>query len=216
MLALPVETRPSQIQPVPPIVLENPHPLVSVAGPVVEKVPAVPEQKGDKLFILKIKRETIHFFMFLLIFSLVVKTPELTTVPPTVVVPTTTTITQPKSTISAKIKTPSLITKPEIVANHAHIHHFIVSQADFQEEKAERSRQTVGAAWALTLGNENVHTHRSTDPKLNLLTFFAGLSVTAVLVLLVGCRLRSLKRHLRRGRSGHTRDADYLVNGMYL
>ncbi|KZS09110.1 Uncharacterized protein APZ42_026862 [Daphnia magna] len=169
LLALPVETRPSQIQPVAPIVLENPHPLVSVAGPVVEKVPAVPEQK-------------------------VVKTPELTTVPPTVVVPTTTTITQPKSTISAKIKTPSLITKPEIVANHAHIHHFIVSQADFQEEKAERSRQTVGAAWALTL----------------------GLSVTAVLVLLVGCRLRSLKRHLRRGRSGHTRDADYLVNGMYL
>lgn len=46
---------------------------------------------------------------------------------------------------------------------------------------------------------------------------FTGLSVTAVLVLLVGCRLRSLKRHLRtRGRGGHTRDADYLVNGMYL
>ena len=44
-----------------------------------------------------------------------------------------------------------------------------------------------------------------------------GLSVTGVLVLLVGCRLRSLKRHLRRGpRAGHTRDADYLVNGMYL
>jgi hypothetical protein len=38
-----------------------------------------------------------------------------------------------------------------------------------------------------------------------------------VLVLLVGFRLRSLKRHLRgRGRNGFSRDADYLVNGMYL
>ena len=50
-------------------------------------------------------------------------------------------------------KSPSLITKPDISANHAHIHHFNVNQANFQEEKAERSRQTVGAAWALTLGN---------------------------------------------------------------
>ena len=53
--------------------------------------------------------------------------------------------------------------------------------------------------------------------KIELFSFSAGLSVTGVLVLLVGCRLRSLKRHLRRGsRTGHTRDADYLVNGMYL
>lgn len=65
----------------------------------------------------------------------------------------TTTIAQQKITIPAKSKSLSLITKPEIVANHAHIHHFSVNQADFQEEKAERSRQTVGAAWALTLGN---------------------------------------------------------------
>ena len=54
-----------------------------------------------------------------------------------------------------------------------------------------------------------------------LFVFFlhgTGLSVTAVLVLVVGFRLRSLKRHLR-GRirnGGVARDADYLVNGMYL
>ena len=53
----------------------------------------------------------------------------------------------------AKSKSPSLITKPPIAANHAHIHQFSVNQAGYQEEKAERSRQTVGAAWALTLGN---------------------------------------------------------------
>jgi len=90
---------------------------------------------------------------------------------------------------------PVLVTKEKMVNNHAHVNHFHVNQAVYHEEKAEQSRQTIGAVWALTL----------------------GLSVTSVLVLLVGCRLRSLKRHLRRGpRTGHTRDADYLVNGMYL
>lgn len=66
---------------------------------------------------------------------------------------TSTPATSTIATTQAKTKTPALITKHEVVANHAHIHHFSVNQADFQEERAERSRQTVGAAWALTLGN---------------------------------------------------------------
>ncbi len=57
------------------------------------------------------------------------------------------------ATTPTKSKTPALITKHDVAANHAHIHHFSVKQANFQEERAERSRQTVGAAWALTLGN---------------------------------------------------------------
>lgn len=57
--------------------------------------------------------------------------------------------------IPTKIKPPSLVTKPTVSVNHAHIHHFGVNQATFQEEKAERTRQTVGAAWALTLGNSS-------------------------------------------------------------
>lgn len=118
------------------------------------------------------------------------------------------------ATTPAKSKTPALITKHEVAVNHAHIHHFSVNQADFQEERAERSRQTVGAAWALTLGKIFVCDLSEQLSPQSL--HFTGLSVTAVLVLLVGCRLRSLKRHLRRGRGGHTRDADYLVNGMYL
>ena len=56
------------------------------------------------------------------------------------------------TTAASVKKLPSLITKSEVVANHAHVNHFHVSQADFQEEKAERSRQTVGAVWALILG----------------------------------------------------------------
>lgn len=101
----------------------------------------------------------------------------------------------PVVVVSTTKAAPVLVTKEKVVNNHAHVNHFHVNQAVYHEEKAEQSRQTVGAVWALTL----------------------GMSVTGVLVLLVGCRLRSLKRHLRRGpRTGHTRDADYLVNGMYL
>jgi hypothetical protein len=43
-----------------------------------------------------------------------------------------------------------------------------------------------------------------------------GLLVTALLVVLVGCRMKSFKRKIaRRGRT-LAHDADYLVNGMYL
>ena len=43
-----------------------------------------------------------------------------------------------------------------------------------------------------------------------------GLSITALLLLFVGCRLRSVKRRLRRGRPLTSNEADYLINGMYL
>lgn len=43
-----------------------------------------------------------------------------------------------------------------------------------------------------------------------------GLSITALLLVFVGCRLRSVKRRLRRGRPLNSNEADYLVNGMYL
>lgn len=64
VLALPVESRPVQIQPVPQVVLENPHPVVSVAGPVVDKVPAIPEQKGEQFSYLKMLSETNRFVFF--------------------------------------------------------------------------------------------------------------------------------------------------------
>ena len=42
-----------------------------------------------------------------------------------------------------------------------------------------------------------------------------GLSITAILLIFVGCRLRNVKRRLRRSRM-NSNDADYLINGMYL
>ncbi|XP_045112265.1 hapless 2-like [Portunus trituberculatus] len=52
-----------------------------------------------------------------------------------------------------------------------------------------------------------------------VLALAMGVCITALLVVLVGCRLRGVKRRLRRHRgprSPYAHDADYLVNGMYL
>lgn len=43
-----------------------------------------------------------------------------------------------------------------------------------------------------------------------------GLAITLMLLIIVGCRLRTVKRRLRKGRALHSNEADYLINGMYL
>ena len=43
-----------------------------------------------------------------------------------------------------------------------------------------------------------------------------GLGITAILLIFVGCRLRNVKRRLRKGRPMNSNEADYLINGMYL
>ena len=43
-----------------------------------------------------------------------------------------------------------------------------------------------------------------------------GLAITLMLLIIVGCRLRTVKRRLRKGRQLHSNEADYLINGMYL
>ena len=43
-----------------------------------------------------------------------------------------------------------------------------------------------------------------------------GLAITMMLLIFVGCRLRTVKRRLRKGRALHSNEADYLINGMYL
>ena len=58
----------------------------------------------------------------------------------------------PVVVVSTTKAAPVLVTKEKVVNNHAHVNHFHVNQAVYHEEKAEQSRQTVGAVWALTLG----------------------------------------------------------------
>ncbi|WAR18807.1 LRP11-like protein [Mya arenaria] len=41
-----------------------------------------------------------------------------------------------------------------------------------------------------------------------------GLAITLMLLIFVGCRLRTVKRRLRKGRALHTNEADYLINGI--
>lgn len=43
-----------------------------------------------------------------------------------------------------------------------------------------------------------------------------GLAVTMMLLVYVGCRLRNVKKRIRKGRALHSNEADYLINGMYL
>jgi len=43
-----------------------------------------------------------------------------------------------------------------------------------------------------------------------------GLAITLMLLVFVGCRLRNVKRRIRKGRALHSNEADYLINGMYL
>lgn len=58
--------------------------------------------------------------------------------------------------------------------------------------------------------NENLR------PKGAVISLVLGLSVSAVMAVLIACRLRVVRRRGRRGHEPFAHDADYLVNGMYL
>ena len=65
-------------------------------------------------------------------------------------------------------KTASLLTNEAAPGvGHAHVHRFHVNQAEFQQEKAVRTRETVGAAWALTLGNSTTTSRICSGAKAN-------------------------------------------------
>ncbi|GAB6021624.1 hypothetical protein CHUAL_004209 [Chamberlinius hualienensis] len=114
---------------------------------------------------------------------------------------TTTTTTAPKSTThQSTVSTPSptpvkahnkVSSAGVAVKSLARVHELEISEVDAVH--AQRSSESSGAIVALTL----------------------GLSITGLLLVLVGCRLRMVRRRLRKGRA-YAHDADYLVNGMYL
>lgn len=69
---------------------------------------------------------------------------------------------------------------------------------------------------SLALLQEQKHTTVDLSSRGAVIALGLGLSVTALLLLFVGCRLRTVKTRLRRGRPLTTGEADYLINGMYL
>ncbi|XP_074653789.1 uncharacterized protein LOC141907949 [Tubulanus polymorphus] len=70
------------------------------------------------------------------------------------------------------------------------------------------------------LSADNIHSqsHSPFDmgSRTAVIALSLGLAIMALLLLIVGCRLRTVKRRLRRGRPLNSNEADYLINGMYL
>ena len=62
------------------------------------------------------------------------------------------------------------------------------------------------------------HDGLSERPGGAVLSLTLGVLVTAVLAILVGCRMRTVSRRSRRlgGKTPYSQEADFLVNGMYL
>lgn len=80
---------------------------------------------------------------------------------------------------------------------------------------AAASKPAHAAPLAVSHLRDTSSTGRDTNSAVIALTL--GLCITAMLVGLVGCRMKSIKRRIaRRGGRSLTHDADYLVNGMYL
>lgn len=58
---------------------------------------------------------------------------------------------------------------------------------------------------------------QNSNPSGAILSLTLGMCVTGIMLLLVGCRMRMVRRRMRRGsKSPYAHDADFLVNGMYL
>ncbi|XP_018562684.1 CREB-binding protein [Anoplophora glabripennis] len=55
----------------------------------------------------------------------------------------------------------------------------------------------------------------SQTPRGAVLSVTLGLIITFIMAIMIGCRLKMVRRRVRRGKS-YAHDADYLVNGMYL
>ena len=52
--------------------------------------------------------------------------------------------------------------------------------------------------------------------KSAVIVLVLGLILTFTMLIVVGCRLRTMKMRIRRGAAVNSQEADYLINGMYL
>lgn len=58
--------------------------------------------------------------------------------------------------------------------------------------------------------------HVPFGPTGAILPLALGLIITALLLLMIGCRLRLVGHKLKKARPLNTEESDYLINGMYL
>ncbi|XP_058793242.1 uncharacterized protein LOC131665389 [Phymastichus coffea] len=89
-----------------------------------------------------------------------------------------------------------------------------LAQAHLQEHKGVAMAEHLGRAGRVSPRIEEL---QATRPKGAVISLALGLGVTAVMAVLIACRLRVVKRRgRRRSHDSYAHDTDYLVNGMYL
>ncbi|XP_015122110.1 titin isoform X1 [Diachasma alloeum] len=90
-----------------------------------------------------------------------------------------------------------------------------ISHSKQEERHTEETRVHHFVAEHLKQSN-----HRDSEevlrPRGAVISLALGLTVTAIMAALIGCRLRVVRKRGRRGHGPYAHDADYLVNGMYL
>ncbi|XP_046664368.1 uncharacterized protein LOC124357034 isoform X1 [Homalodisca vitripennis] len=97
--------------------------------------------------------------------------------------------------------------KPKESHHHSEHHH-----------NSHRKVETLSAELSLTENSfDSDMDGQNVNPRGAILSLTMGLCVTGIMLVLVGCRMRMVRRRMRRGsKSPYAHDADFLVNGMYL
>ncbi|KAK7480368.1 hypothetical protein BaRGS_00028415 [Batillaria attramentaria] len=81
-------------------------------------------------------------------------------------------------------------------------------------QKAEQSASSDGSSYFSKLKLD--FTKETASMQGPIIALSLGLAFTVILLVFVACRLRNVRRRLRKGRPLHSNEADYLINGMYL
>lgn len=136
-------------------------------------------------------------------------------------------VTTPRPT-SVKIHTeaPTLTTQAPAVTDHSDVQKPVSSGQDFENQPLDTDSsknrnsslsESIKQPGFHILNAEEVKVESYTDSSQGpIVALSLGLTFTMLLLIVVGCRLRTVKRRLRKGRALHSNEADYLINGMYL
>ncbi|KAI1302422.1 hypothetical protein HDE_02513 [Halotydeus destructor] len=136
---------------------------------------------------------------------------------------TTTATSTTTTTMATKVVSPSLVTEVKSTTSASTepskaptTERIVVKQTvPYVARLAVNQVPSHSATLAVSHLRDSGSSGRDTNSAVIALTL--GLCITAMLVGLVGCRMKSIKRKIaRRGGRSLAHDADYLVNGMYL
>ena len=91
-------------------------------------------------------------------------------------------------------------------------------EVEVDEAKPEENSNVKESAEASDDGDDFVALKqlRNRNNRVAIVILSLGLITTAIALMVVGCRLRTMRRRLRKGRAINSNEADYLINGMYL